>query len=371
MKSVPIVSDSCPSPPAAWRKRAERIARRLRGERPQLALSAQFDDLAVRQLDDGPALLIDDLSEISRLDGGKDARFYQDRARLRAGDGDLVATCADPVPQLESYCRDYLGLGSPEWLRPHEPKLPLRIAEACWEDAVTRQKLIERLQRDELRYVHPHMGTFSVWELAFLLHRETHCPLSVIAPPPGITQWVNDKIEFANLVTRLFGRQLVPRTESASNLAYMAKRVRDLANQSAMLGLKLPDSGGGDGNLVLHSEPFRGFPLQEIRRTLKDQLGRLAWDGTSHVLIDCWETKVVCSPSAQLWIPAELDNPPLVEGVLLQTTEGATGSFVGNAPAHLPPPLHQEIVDRCWVLALLLQDLGLCRSLLFRYDPGW
>jgi len=358
MKAVPIIEDSRPDPPSEWRRAVGPLAKTLCDERPELELSDQFRDLAVCQLDDAPALLIDDLSEIPRLDHGQDTRFYQDRARLRAGDADLVATCGDVVPGHEAYCRDYLGLGSPDWLRPRPPRLPLRIAEACWEDAVIRRKLIEKLQRDELRYVHPHMGTFSVWELAFLLHCETKRPLGVIAPPPGVTRWVNDKAAFTNTVIRLLGPKFAPRTEFASNLAYMAKRVNDLADQFEVIGLKLPNSGGGEGNLVMNSEPFRGQPLQAIRQTLKEILRKLDWDGSSHVLIDHWETEVVCSPSTQMWVPPEPDKTPVVEGVFVQTVEGTEGSFVGNVPAHLPQTLHQEIVDRCWLLACLFQALG-------------
>jgi hypothetical protein len=358
MKAVPIIEQSRPDPPSEWLRAVGRLAKTLCDERPELELPDQFRDLAVCQLDDAPALLIDDLSEISRFDHTQDARFYQDRARLRAGDADLVATCGDAVPGHEAYCRDYLGLGSPDWLRPKPPRLPLRIAEACWEDVVTRKKLIEKLQRDELRYVHPHMGTFSVWELAFLLHCETKRPLGVIAPPPEVTRWVNDKAAFTNTVIRLFGPEFAPQTECASNLAYIAKRVNDLAGQFEVIGLKLPNSAGGDGNLVMNSEQFRGQPLQAIRQTLKESLRKLAWDGASQVLIDHWETEVVCSPSAQLWVPPQPGESPVVEGIFVQTVEGTEGSFVGSAPARFPHTLHQEIVDRCWLLACLFQALG-------------
>ena len=358
MTTVSIIQHLQADPTADSIRVVERLAKSLREERPDLELPDQFRDLTPYGLLDGPTLHIDDLSEISRLDGGRDARFYQDRARLRAGDGDLIATCGDPVAGYEAYCRDFLGLDSPEWLRPLPPHVPMRIAEACWEDVDVRQTLIRKMRRGELRYVHPHMGTFSVWELAFLLRHETNRPIQVIAPPPGVTRWVNDKIAFANTATRLLGSEYVPRTESASNLAYMAKRVKDLAGQFEVLGLKLPNSGGGEGNLVIQSEQFRDQSLQSIRETLKQKLGTLAWDEWSRLLIDSWETNVISSPSAQLWIPPIPDGAPVIEGIFVQTTEGREGICVGSVLARFPDNLNQQIADQCWLLARLFQKLG-------------
>ncbi len=358
MTMLAIVQHLQPEPPPRLRQAVDRLADALRRERPELSLPERFHDLASNRLDDGPTLHVDDLSEISGFGGGQDVRFYQDRARLRAGDNDLVATCGDPVPGHKSYCRDYLGLGSPEWLRPRPPHLPLRIAEACWEDAKIRRRLIDKLRHDQLLYIHPNMGTFAVWKLGFLLHGETNRPIKMIAPPPGVTRWVNDKIAFAATVARLFGPELVPRTDSACNFATMAQHVRDLCEQSEMLGFKLPCSAGGDGNLVVNADQFRGRSLQDIRGLLKERLSVLDWDGYSPLLIDSWETDVLGSPSAQLWIPPQPQGPPIVEGIFMQTTEGVEGVFVGTAPAHFPAGLTQEITDLSWLLARLFQILG-------------
>ena len=202
------------------------------------------------------------------------------------------------------------------------------------------------------------MGTFSVWEIAALLHEETRCPLKVIAPPPGLTGWVNDKVAFTEAVSRLFGPSFVPRTESAWNLVSAAQCVKHLAEQSQAIGLKLPDAGGGAGNIVLQADQFRGRSLSAICETLRGVLPALDWQGEHELLIDSWELDVVSSPSAQLWIPPEPEGPPVVEGIFDQTTEGREGMFVGTAPAHFPPTLYQEITDRCWLLGRLFQRLG-------------
>ncbi|MCA9140417.1 MAG: hypothetical protein KDB00_26785 [Planctomycetales bacterium] len=358
MKSIPIVPHCRPDPPGEWIRAIPAAADAFLRERPELALPLQFTDLRLEQLGEGPTLVLDDLSEIPGLDRKMDARFYQDRARLRAGDGDVVVSCSDLVPGLEDYFRNCLGLGAPEWLRPPPPRTPLRVAEACWDHDQTRTRLIERLRGDELRYIHPHMGTMSVWELAFLLRSKCERPIGVIAPPPGVCQWVNNKVSFAATVKRLFGPELVPCTESACNLAYIAKRVSELSQQSEVIGLKLPSSAGGLGNLVINAQQLRGCSLTRLREMLKNRLQELYWESGSEVLIDRWETEVVSSPSAQLWIPPINDGEPVVEGVFTQAIEGSQYSFAGSEPSRLPETLNQEIVDRCWVLGMLFQRLG-------------
>ncbi len=356
--TVPIVEHFKAAPPDSERRNAEQLAESLRSEHPELTIADDFRDLIPEKTGDGPALHLDDLSEITRLDPGEDVRFYQDRARLRAADGDLVASCGDSIAGYEEYCRDMLGIGSPQWLRPHPPRSRLRIAEACWEDVSVRQVLLQKLRRGELAYVHPHMGTFAVWELASLLRTETRCPLGVLAPPPRLTRWVNNKVAFAETVTRLFGAEFIPRTLSAWSISVLARRITELLPEAEAIGLKLPDSAGGCGNVVLPTAPMRGKSLSELQQILRSAAARIEWRGERELLVDVWEPRVLCSPSAQLWIPPETEGPPIVEGLFQQVTEGIAGLFIGTVPAQFPSDLQQQIVDRCWLLALVYQRLG-------------
>jgi hypothetical protein len=357
VKNCPIIEHYKPAPTSNDLAAIDRLATNIRQERPRLVLEDDFLDLVPTALDDAPTLHLDDLSAISYMDAGRDVRFYQERARLRAGDGDVVAT-SDPVAQgYEAYCRDTLRLGAVDWLHPRPIKNPLRIAEACWEDPQSRSLLIERI-RSGVRYVHPHMGTFAVWELAALLRDVSGCPMKVIAPPPRLCSWVNDKIAFAEVVSRLFGPELVPRTMSACNFAILAQRVRDLARSSATIGIKLPNSAGGEGVVVLDGGSFAGDTLSDIRDKLKTILPSLNWSGESELLIDSWEADVVCSPSAQLWIPPPAVGEPIVEGVYIQALDGPTGMFAGSIPADLPIEISQEIATRSWMLGRLFQRLG-------------
>jgi hypothetical protein len=354
----PVVEHLKADPPADLRHEVERLAEFIRREHSELATPGEFRELVPQALADGPTLHLDDLSDIPRLAPGQDIRFYQDRARLRAGDGDFAATCGDPIAGHDEYCRDILGLGSPEWLRPRPPRINMHIAEACWQDAAVRDLLVRKLRQGDLAHVHPHMGTFAVWELAALLYEESGCPLSVIAPSPRLTKWVNNKVVFAKTVVRLFGRAFVPRTESAWSLALLAPRVKELAEQAEAIGMKLPDSAGGGGNIVLLSKDLRGKSLRELVPILKSAAAAIDWRGDRELLVDVWETRVLSSPSVQTWIPPELEGEPVVEGVFQQITEGKEGVFIGTIPAELPQAVNQRIGDYCWLLARFFQRLG-------------
>ena len=76
------------------------------------------------------------------------------------------------------------------------------------------------------------------------------------------------------------------------------------------------------------------------------------------ILVGSWETEILSTPSAQLWIPPHQAGMPVVEGLFEQTIEGSEGMFVGSKPARFSQELEREIVDRCWLLASLYQHLG-------------
>jgi hypothetical protein len=358
MTRLPIVEHFPATASREQQNRVAALAEQLKRERPELAVDEQFHPVLCTQIDDAPTLHLDDLSGIPYLDRAYAVTFLQDRARLRAGDGDLVAGCGAAHDRFERYCRQNLGLGAPTWLRPSPADLPLRLASACWADRAVRRTLVHALRSGELHYLHPHMGNFSVWELAALLQRTSRRPLKVIAPPPGVTEWVNDKLAFAETVGRLFGRHLTPRTEEATNFTTLAQRVRELAAGASCIGLKLPDSAGGGGNVVVDADVFRRRSLHATAQELKKLLAPLAWNGQCHLLVGSWETDVVSAPSAQLWIPTLSDGPPIVEGLYEQIIVGREGIFVGNRPATALGPIGQEIAQRCWLLGSLYQRLG-------------
>jgi hypothetical protein len=358
MTSFPIVSQFEPSGSLGIDGRLDAIAESVRQESPYLAIDEQFRPFIAARLPSAPALHLDDLSEIPLLDRSYDVQFLQERARLRAGTGDLVASCFTSGDVFDEYCRERLRLGEPTWHHPRVGSNPLGVAYACWEDRETRRAIIRALRSEDLLYIHPHMGVLSVWELCTLLRRASRREIKVIAPPPGLTKLVNDKLAFAEIVVSVLGPEFVPRTAEASNFAMLSQRVRELAGESRRVALKLPDSAGGGGTIVLESERFRSGTLQAIRKTLREELEGLDWEGESKLLVACWETDVLCSPSAQLWIPPREEGPPVVEGIFVQALEGIERSFAGSRPAHLSRKIEQLIADGSWQLASLFQRLG-------------
>jgi len=138
----------------------------------------------------------------------------------------------------------------------------------------------------------------------------------------------------------------------------LARRVSELAASAEVFGLKIPNSAGGAGNAVLDSAAVRGRPLHEVADVLRPVVAGIQWDGNSPLLIDLWETDVLCSPSAQLWIPPESVGEPVIEGLFVQQLGGRVGEFVGATAAQLPAPLATDLATRSWLLGRLFQRLG-------------
>ncbi|MGA8346842.1 MAG: hypothetical protein WB773_03390 [Isosphaeraceae bacterium] len=359
MSVIPIVEHDRATPTPEQCAAVDRLAGELARDNPALAVPEEFRSMVPETLDDMATLHLDDLSEIPLLDQSQEVWHLQQRARLRAGDGDFVVCSAPAVDGYEEYCRDYLGLGSPRWLDPPPSRAgPSGLALACWTDRATRHKIIHELRCGELLALHPHMGTFAVWELAALLQRASRRPVRVIAPPPGVTRWVNNKIAFADTVTRLFGPQMRPRMVAVANFATLSQRVAELAEDARVLVIKLPDSAGGRGNVVIDATLLRGKSLLSICKMLKHLIRPLCWDRRNPLLVGCWETDVIGTPSVQLWIPPRLQGPPMVEGIFAQVLVNCEGTFQGSCKADLPGPLGQEVVTRSWLLAELFQRLG-------------
>ena len=358
LSALPIVPQYRADPCGRLVADAERLAESLtRGQR-DLAVEDALRKLMPERVEDGPTLHFDDLSTIARFAHIQDVSFLQDRALLRAAAGDYVASCLPALPGLQHYCEEQLGLGSVTWLWAEPRGQPEEVAAACWTHEDTRRALVRALRAGELRYVHPHMGNLPTWATSLRLRRASGAPLAVIAPPPGLTSVVNDKLWFADTVRRLFGDHAVPHTAAAYNLTGVTQLVRRLADASRFIVVKHPNSAGGAGNLVMEARQLAFHPLRRLHKRLRRALARLSWTGAGPLLVGSWETRVLSAPSVHLWIPTDADGMPIVEGVFEQVVDGAQGRFVGVRKAHLPPAVVQELVDRCWILARLLQRLG-------------
>lgn len=337
------------------------IAQLLMKEKPNLALDPIFRDLACHELAPARALHVDDLSEIAYVSSSPKL-FLQERARLRACDGDLLATSLPAVPGYEAYCRDQLGLGDVTWLRPEvesdSDSRSLRLAEFCWEDRETRRDIVHAIRSDDLRYLHPHMGSKPVWELALLLSQTSHRDVKVIGAPPEVSKFVNDKGEFAKLIKRMFGKGATPESGVAWNFAVASERLRDLNATTKHVAVKLPDAAGGSGNVLIPMSDVQGRTLHEIDELLHERLERIHYESGDELLVTTWADDVIAAPSAQLWIPPRAQGLPILEGLFMQTIEGDRGIFTGFGPADLPPSIREQMTRQCLQVAHVFQLLG-------------
>lgn len=340
--------------------RVDRFAQAIRKERPGLAVTSGLTELVPGAWVRAPTLHLDDQSDITSRGVVSDTSFIQDRARIRAQAGDLVACNLPPVDGYEAYCRDFLGLGEVEWVAPESERHRRHLAGHCWTSRPVRRRLVRAVKAEGIEWIHPLMGSAAVWQLALLLRRAARSPLYVLAPPPGLTRFVNDKTEFGHLVEELFGAGAFPRSHTATSLALVASRVSKLASRPdrARIVLKLPDAAGGSGNVVLESASLRRKSLETIREQLAPILRRIDWRSGEKLQISGWEQDVLSAPSVQTWIPPERDLPPRVDGVFEQLLAGAQGEFVGARPARLPGPVRDAVVYRALMLATLFQRLG-------------
>ncbi len=353
---LPIVPhQSCALTPAEL-EFAEQVAARLLREQPSLRIKPLFQDLVPNEITDAPSLHVDDLKGIQR--SNPNCVFFQERARLRAMDGDMLATTLPQVEGYESYCRERLGLGEVEWITPTSLSNPLSLAEACWEDRAVRREIIHQVRQNQLRYVHPHMGSDAPWELALLLSQASHRPVKVIAPPPAITRFANDKGSFTKLVRTMFGADAIPATAVVWNTATAAKSLQALAPSARVVAIKLPSAAGGDGILLFPMTEICGRTLREIDDRLRRQLPEIDYESGNELLVTVWVDDLVASPSAQLWLPPLSAGPPIFEGLFMQLIEGANSQFTGFGPAELPQQLHDRITRRCLSLARVFQLLG-------------
>lgn len=354
---IPIIAHHTARPQARRVRQAESLAAALVRAQPDLTVSESFRPLVPESIEDAPSLHLDDLSTIVRLERFYDVSFLEDRARLRATDGEYVASCASPCPAFAAYCDNRLALSPVTWLHPQPRENALQVAAACWADREVRRTFVHAFRAGALRYLHPHMGNFPVWATAALLQRASRRPVSVIAPHPNLTKRVNDKLWFSAVAKRLFGTQSTPRTAAAHSSSAVAYLLRQLAPLSRHVVVKLPTSAGGAGNVVIRSKQLRGRSLGNLRTDVKRLLADLGWTGEGPLLVGSWETDVFCAPSVQLWIPPESQGTPVVEGVFEQLLEGPERYFMGSRAATLPSDITQELVDQCWLMARLFQRL--------------
>ena len=328
------------------RREMARLAARLIAEDPGLVTNGTLDPRTGSGIEEGPALFFEDHSEIPLHSSAP----FDYRARLLAGEGDIVMIGSERHPVFEAYCRDLLGIGDATVVTPGGPP-DLPLAKRCAQDSALLTQICDVAHRTGRFGRVPYLGSQSTWVLASTIAAHSGTPVWVAAPGPRLTRRVNDKLWFSARVTQVLGRRALPLTYYILGPEALANRVALLARRHDRVCIKVPDAAGGAGNLILEAKPLARLRPASLRHFLLHRLYELGWHDQYPLLAGVWEAPVVASPSVQLWIPHPTMGAPVVEGVFEQTVE--KGHFVGATPSALPASECQRLAQEAVHLACL------------------
>jgi hypothetical protein len=263
-------------------------------------------------------------------------------------------------PEFEDYCRAFLGLDGVEVDRPAEtwsrPALPLAVR--CASDPRIMERLAGIARRSRDLTLITYMGTGRVWDLARKIAAKSHATVRVASPHPRLARQVNDKLWFTYRVNELLGRNAMPLTYTAFGPAALAGRLKMLARDHDRIVIKVPTSGGSEGNLVLQASDYEGVSLNEVKARVAGMINDLGWGQTYPLAVSVWESPLIDSPSVQLWVPHREDGSPIVHAIFSQVVAGVAGEFIGAVPSNLPEDWRYQISREAVVLATLFQELG-------------
>jgi len=308
------------------------------------------------RFDDGrPTLYLDDVSAIPFLIGVSAVEEYQHRARVRAGDGDLVASVTPPVAAYQTYCRDRLRLGDPEIIVAEVVTEAIAVTQACWEGKAF-DRIVERATPNGLT-IHPYMSIEPVWELAARVKKETGGTCSVIGPPPPVTWVANDKALFSEVVRAVLGSDWLVDTRSDGDPKSLARHLAELAETHELVALKRARCASGMGNQIFEAGVLRRKSTRDVESDVRSFLQRTEWDGQESVLAVGWEEATV-TPSTQLWLPPPGQGPPELQGVYEQILTPGTSVFLGSRPSSLPDAVNRRVGEASLALATAFQELG-------------
>jgi hypothetical protein len=337
------------------RLRLNRLASRLLTDEPSLADSTALVERGIGD-PDGPALFLEDRSAVPLLAIPRQ-RAYQYRSLLLAGDHDQVLIQGRREPAFEAYCDGALGLGRAEVVRPRSTGSTSLVA-ATLGDTQALERLVAHARRFGSLTVVPYMGTKGVWLLAKVLAERAGVPVRVAAPSSRLTMRANNKLWFSQRLIEVLGRGALPLTYAAFAPRGLAQRVLTLAQHHESIVLKIPDSLGSLGNIVLRSNDVTRDWHWPGSGELQTLLRATGWSGSYPVLVGVWDEPVVDSPSVQLWIPDRNDGHPVVEGIFSQVVAGVSSTFVGASSCELPLSLQRRLAEEAAHLGYLLQQLG-------------
>jgi len=357
--AIPIVGQIDVIVSQAERAELKSLARKQVADEPYFSSIAHFGPGLRTGVEPGPALLIEDRSELA-LSGPPEGWLFEYRLALLADGNDMLVLSGDQCRDFETYLTGLLGIGRLDVVIAKNPNLRQKypMPRRCIDQADVLRHIVAVAREAGRLSIVPYVATGHVWNLARRIAEASGVPVFVAGPPPRLSRWVNDKLWFAERVSEIFGQEAHAPSFSAFGPAALAARVRDLSLGSQRVVIKVPDSSGSAGNLVLACEDLRGAHLPELRSQLIRLLKSFGSGWHFPLMAEIWESPIVSSPSVQVWIPHREESPPIVEGLFEQIVEGEEGEFVGATRAHLPSEWGKRLARQATCLAILFQELG-------------
>ena len=332
----------------------ERIA-----DEPDLSSIAHFGPLVCSGVESGPALIIEDRSELA-LSGTPEEWPLEYRLALLADGNDMLVLSGDQCPDFETYLTGLLGIGRLDVLIAKNPRPGQKypMPRRCAEQGEVLRHIAEVARGAGRLSIVTNVATGHVWNLARTIAGASGVSVFVAAPPPRLSRWVNDKLWFAERVRELFGHEAHPPSCSAFGPAALREHVVDAEHDCQPMVIKVPNSSGSAGNLVLAHEDMRDAHLPDLRSRLIRLLRSIGSGWHFPLMAEVWESPIVSSPSVQVWIPHRDERLPIVEGLFEQIVEGEEGEFVGATRAHLTSEWRERLAHQAACLAILFQEIG-------------
>lgn len=322
-----------------------------------------------------PTLHVDDFSVIPHLQQIVSVEYYPSRAFVRGGDGDIVAGTFAEIPNYGNYLSRRLGLGRSTYVRatPHPEKPPYAVFAALLSDPQAQAALEKQIKQiaktagiarmeetDHSFWIHPYMGHADAWRFAELLARRTEIPIQVVAPPPAVTEQVNNKVWFSEVVGAVLGQQSVLESSAGRSIEGISTHLQRLASDGSRLALKLANGASGMGTGFFEAREVLSLSTPDLCRLVAVWLQEHEWKpGMLPISVERWEADTLGSPSIQLWIPPVAEGPPLLEGVFDQLFyPDQEHVFLGSRRSCLPAALVRRIGDAGVRIGRVFQYLG-------------
>ncbi len=336
----------------------EKHTHRIRKQYRHISSTKYFGD-HVKSGDGGKtAILLSDRSEIRLLSNtGTDPLAY--RMALLASSGDGIILTQEKNTSFEQYLGNILGLKDFNSICLQQSDGPTEpTAIRCYSDPGIFKEIMDIVQRENGVTLIPFISTGSVWKLAREIGKSTETTAHIAGSPPGLTAKVNDKLWFAEIISGLFGEQSLPPVRTAYTPAGLTLHVHQLAKKWDKLVIKVPDSAGSVGNFPLQSDAVRSLGARTLRDYLVEVLSARKAQDEYPLMVQVWDSDIIASPSAQMWIPSSQDGPPELEGIYDQIIVGERGTFIGATLIQLEKEMEEAFCNQAMQMATLFQSLG-------------